>query len=362
MGKGHKKTRSAFATPKNSIAIQDISSGIMQQQERTASASLSPKSAAMLNRRHANDIQQVLDKLNHDVLNYEETAEALRLLSLKDDMAGDLWDYLDGERRSGVTKQALTTILLAIMDSKSTPAGQSPSSGARRKNSEPIGSKPGKCLGRYGSRGEYSLTQAETQILQDRYARKVSLLAVAKSSPKETQETAANFTFTPHISSRSNFLAGVAREKLVYNATQEESRDVLLPQKNMSIPDLSAYHASVSEVYLEKERAKRMEDEKKECTFFPKTNSKPSSSRDVSAKRCDELCYGASKTRGRQPVPAPPMQTGRKRRPSRPDRRRRRRSAVSVQTSTSLARIMPQRGRRCGARTPAWRDWPGLAR
>ncbi len=220
-------------------------------------------------------MRQALTRWDHSKLSYTEVAETLAGLSVgmsKDnDLAKDLWAYLDGEARSGVSKQSLTTILMAIMGSKVQPTQASRSyfadsreaAAAKPLSPPPVPSPAAKNrIGRYNAQGEYTLSEPETQLLRRKYAQRISshLLFSSRrnSSPNsnsdisESESTpASNFTFRPHISSRSSALASAARLKVVYNATIEDPRVVAAKARkkggNLSVSDLSVLHMSISE-------------------------------------------------------------------------------------------------------------------
>ncbi len=162
----------------------------------------------------------------------------------KNDVAKDAWTILGGETRSGVAKQALLTFVQAIASASDNATGG-------KENQRILNLKS---IGRYNDQGMFVLSDEERRWLRLRYAQRILCTTLScRRSSNPSVVTSANFAFTPHVSSRSNALAAVLKQKLLYNATQNDATANVSPTAhlhNQSISDILIYKQTIAEEYV----------------------------------------------------------------------------------------------------------------
>ena len=222
---------------------------------------LSANSVTILAKKLDHQLSNILQILDHDPLTYAEMVEVLKNFDQdlyksqgeKDGLAKDAWTILGGSARDGVSKQALATLVRAIAATPQSVLGAI----ATTLDLQTAESKENDhacqltSIGRYDDQGAFVLNEEERRWLRHKYAQRIltSTLTYRRSS-NPAVVTSANFSFTPHVSSRSNALAAVLKQKLIYTATQEplDAQVVSIKQlHNQSISDILTYKQSIAD-------------------------------------------------------------------------------------------------------------------
>lgn len=208
-----------------------------------------PNSAKILNEAWESEIEAALiEKKNDDQkLNYEEFQMFLKDLSIPDEIyqkekdlklkpALEFWQILDGEKRSGVTKQAVKTVFKAIFTA------------VKGSIEDSISDK--KEIGKYEENGNYTLNQQEANLLRKKYQMLFLDHIRAKKKPLKNEHSNSQNCSKPSINKNANELASQARNKVISNAlvitkkknAQEPKEAIALNSANVPVFNILQIH------------------------------------------------------------------------------------------------------------------------
>lgn len=146
----------------------------------------------------------------------------------KSPLVDEVWMLLDGNKRYGVTKQAIITLFLAILSTEKPKAKQD------NWKIAPIG--------KYNENNEYSLSEADIAHLRQNYWnwKKYSVFFRNDIKSPEAKLTKHFFSFAPHANSRTAKLENSTREKSIYFKTHQNRNQTL--QKGKQITSTQDLH------------------------------------------------------------------------------------------------------------------------
>lgn len=203
---------------------------------------ISSRSASILNNKFEKQLKDTFGKFKNDPLTFDNLDKILKQYGMDSKLQNEnatksIWNLLRGDLKQGITKQSLFILMQAI--GKTYLAQES-----IYDNSQGV-----KQIGKFDSEGKFSLTEEEALIVHRKYA--PCMIRSGLFHRKTSNPEISNFSFAPHISSRSNALADIARQKVIYNATQESNHASVDNQMStVSIQELMHYQKIVSEQYL----------------------------------------------------------------------------------------------------------------
>jgi len=232
------RIRSEIPSPQNNTMVMN--------EINVSQSQISPKSINILREKYGKDIKNAISEYSHDLLKYAEISESLEKINYikdlpnKNELANDIWKMFSIDSMLGVPKNTFVNAILAITNGNQR---YNKDSKENSKNSESLISN------RPLSKDEKSISEMDINYLRQKYAVKISctFLSSRRASNPEFSQS-ANFTFTPHISSRSNELANLLKQKQIYNATQD-SNENNSHKHCASIPDMSTINKTSEEYF-----------------------------------------------------------------------------------------------------------------
>lgn len=162
------------------------------------------------------------------------------MLDAKSELLQELWILLRGEIKSGITKQALLAVLLAILNTTLLNTHEFKHIDKGNAN-----------IGTYDSEGKFSLTEEEIDFLKNKYKRYFNTSIHFKRKSASPEVTLQSFKF--HVNSRTQNMAITAREKVksFIGKNENYSRIALeLEKQNNSVENLQKCYKIITQEYL----------------------------------------------------------------------------------------------------------------
>ena len=257
---------------------------------------IDPNSQKYVARRFKKEFNKTLSncEITKNVLEYEQFRLLLYLMGfINDSTEGEqnnsttqLWRFIGGEAKGGVTKALLLNVLMAIMNILHVEHQANVPETIEEKKDEVIKSNKAKKITENIIQESTDFSESDLKEIHNTfhilYLNKISYVG------KQNTSNAEKCSFEPLIDPNSEALAKKAREKLLKRKI-EESKVQINDENNpdlKSIADLLVYQKQKKQEQLMKYKQERESKEIQECTFKPTISEyKPVSNQKENSKR-----------------------------------------------------------------------------